>query len=440
MKSRYIIFTVFSVMAVIGLYLGIPTPCEAYELILPLPPVEPVPALPYCAETDYYHGAACVQMVLNTCPDGSGHYHSQQYLYQRIAIHNTEGTYWFSDPVGIRDTLMDSILSPCGTWVDISGPDKEVVMGKILYWMDKNNFLTPVSIGTSEYWIVIYGFETNQSPSNPSELNPTVTLDKIYFYDTIPGCATIDGTVTGEVWMNETYYWKYPLNMPGSTWHDKFIAVLEPPKVNIQVKVPKRVLEGPILNQSQIKRNCTQMIEEMKKKKLTRESFQAFTEPPKIGKIFLVNAYNADNAYEYKYYMVFFQNHCLIAIFNAYNGKFEEMRRFKGPQTYILDSNTIAQKVLKILASYKSKQFKILKSEFKYYPGMDPIGRFSPIWQVDVYPVEAYGKKNNLKIFFSHNGKYIKGLESLAVPGKLPYPDGPAKDKKINKNKHEMRR
>lgn len=65
MKTRYILITCL----IVFLQSAMAIEASAYSLMLPDSP--PSPALPYLAAQDHYSGPACVQMILNSCPNVS---------------------------------------------------------------------------------------------------------------------------------------------------------------------------------------------------------------------------------------------------------------------------------------------------------------------------------------------------------------------------------
>ncbi|UCH93714.1 MAG: hypothetical protein JSV88_26075 [Candidatus Aminicenantes bacterium] len=406
MKNKHF---VFFILLVLGLYLGLPTACEAYSVLLP--DVMPPETLPYIATADHYNGAACVQMALNTCPNVvERQYHPDQlYLYNQILSHDAELGLWFSNPEGLRATLMDSYLTPCGNWVDYSNSDRDSVIGAMLYWLDHSRYLVPVSITDAEKWVAVCGFHSDVQPTTTTY---DVELYRVFLYDPTPGATFPFAMVDASVWESDAQYWEVPFNNPASSWHDKYIAIIEPPPVNIKVKIPEWVLEGPILPVEDIRKAFYGWLEEVRREDIAKGPFEILAKPHEIGKPFLVDAG------KYKYYMVPFKDRRLVATFNAYNGRFEEFRQFKQPQNYILDSKTIRKNLAKTFKKYKTKDFKIQKPQFKYRSALAQTGRFSPTWQVAANVTDVKGKKHELTVSLNSAGHVIKGLEALPTPPK----------------------
>lgn len=402
MKFKHIFLTS---LVVVLLHFVSPTACEAYSLMLPTTPCSPV--LPYMADADHYSGPACIQMIFNCCPHvGSRHLHAQADLYSLILLHNTEPTAWFSDPNGIRGTLMDSTIPRCGNWVDLSNTNKTTVLGQMLYYM-KAGYFTPVSIGASEHWVTVIGYHTDVEPAAPSS---TVTLLNIFFYDPLPGNPTPSAWVTGTLWVNGSDYWGVPHSKPGSSWDNKYIAVIEPPEVRIRVRVAEWIRDGRILPIENIQKSFDRWIRYAREKELARGPFEILNKPLRIERPILVKAN------EYSYYLVPFTDQRLVAIFNAYTGQFEEFRQFKLRQKYILNREEIYGRIKESLHIYRVSNIEMGKAEFRYNPKEAQTGRFSPTWQVQTQLRDYLGRPREVAMVVNSGGQIIKGLEKLPFP------------------------
>lgn len=393
-----------------------PPPCEAYWCMLPDDPCSP--GLPYLAEQDNYGAAACVQMALNACPDVlARNYLDQDAIFASITAHNTETTWVTGDPSGVRGALEDSIFSPCGNWLNRSNTNKSTVLGEMLCWMCSFRYLTPVSIGSSEHWVIVYGCETD---ANPCPSSTPVTLLKVFYYDPIDAS---DNMVSGIVWEGDSAHWGVPLNKPTSSWHNHYLAVIEPPAYPVVVRVPEWVLSGPVLSIAKIKDYCHRWLKEQQIPDHAGRAFAVLKEPLEIDTPILVDADT------YKYYLITFKNRRVVAVFNAYSGSFEEFRQFKQPQNYILDPKTIRKNLAKTFEKYKTKNFKIQEPQFKYRSALVQTGRISPTWQAAASVTDFYGKKHELTVSLNSAGQVIKGLETLPTPPK-PSPWEPHEKKR----------
>ena len=108
-----------------------------------------------------------------------------------------------------------------------------------------------------------------------------------------------------------------PLNKPGSAWHNKYIAIIEPPKAKITVRAPKWLLKGNILPMEKIERNFSDWLRKAREIRLARKSFEVLKGDIRTEKPILVKADT------YSYYLIPFKDSRLAAIFNAYDGSFE---------------------------------------------------------------------------------------------------------------------
>lgn len=405
MKTKHIFLTVLLAAA---LLFGLSVTAGAYSVMLP--DVMPTPGVPYIADMDHYNAAAVVQMVLNSCPDTAARtYHADQtVLYNRIQAHNSEPAIWFSGPDGVRGALMDPILSPCGNWSDYSNTDKAVAMGKILYWMKARRYMTPVSVGAGEKWMAIWGYHSDVEPSSTTSI---VTLNHIFLYDPTPGAASPSLMLSGATWLSNASYWGVPFNNAASSWHNKYISIVEPPKYKVVVRWPEYVLRGEILPPDRIREYYFQWVKKIRAEDVLRGPFERLAESPEPRPPILVDAL------KYKYYIVPLEDPRIVAIFNAYNGEFEELRIFNKEQEYITEPGFIHERMAKTFEMFKVKEFKFIReATLRYSPKLASVGRFSPTWQVGVYAVDATGKEMKFKVYLNTAGQVIRGLDKLSVP------------------------
>lgn len=401
MKIKYFFLTILAA----ALFQMAFTASDAIGYSLMLPDTQPVPTLPYVAEEDHYSGPASVQMALNSCPAvAARHLNSQDDIYNSIVLHNSEPTLWFSSPAGIRGALSDPALLPCGHWSDYSNTDKFAVLGKMLYYMDTMKYLMPVSVGDSEHWATVIGFQTDVKPP----FSGVVTLENIFFYDPLPGNPS-SMWVSGTVWLSSSSYWGVPLNKPGSAWHNKYIAIIEPPKAKITVRAPKWLLKGNILPVEKIERYFSDWLRKAREIRLARKSFEVLKGDIRTEKPILVKADT------YSYYLIPFKDSRLAAIFNAYDGSFEELRYFKHQQKYIIDMEAINSTLRKKLRAYKGEIIKTTTPELRYKPALATAGRFSPVWEIQAEVRDERGETLTFPISLNIGGDVISGLERLRI-------------------------
>ena len=403
MKAKHILL---KSLAVVLVQLAFTAVGNAYFVMLP--DVAPTPALPYLAEADHYGGPTCVQMILNTCPTTANrHYHAQADIYTSILGHNAEPATWFSDPSGIEGALEDPVFSPCGNWVDYSNTDKDYVLGKMLYWMKTSRYLTPVSITNSEHWVTVFGYETDVEPP----YSGSVTLHNVFFYDPNPGYSSF-GWAVGDAWKTEPAYWNVPLNKPGSAWHNKYIAIIEPPAPILRVIVIKRLLEGSILPVRKIEKYFYAWLKKIRRKKLARGSFKILRKDLGIEGPILIETP------KYSYYLIRFKDRRLAAIFNAYDGSFEEFRYFLQPQKYIVNPDKISSMTRETVRSYKAKIVEMSSPKLRYDPELAQAGRFSPVWEVKATVKDKSGVLRELQLSVNLRGEVVSGLKEPGAKDK----------------------
>lgn len=387
---------------------------SGYSLLLPdvaAGSCEGATGLPYTALADHYTGPACVQMVLYTCPTTTQRAcHTQSDLYNLILLHNSEPLSWFSDPDGIEGTLEDPSLSPCGNWVDYSDTDKAHVLGKMLYYMRTQKYLTPVSIGTGEHWVVVIGYETDIEPPFAG----AVTLNNIFFYDPLPGSPSL-GWVSGSTWLLGTgsptpSYWEAPLNLPGSAWDGKYVAVIEPPGATLVVKIPRWTRER-ILPPDVILRSVQKWLKEIHERELARGPFKALGRDLEVRKPILVNA-------ERPYYLVGFDDDRVMAVFSG-DGSFEELRLFEKPQKQVPNEHLVKH-VGESLRERGLRLVKAEKPELVFRPEMSRVGRVAPTWEVATQVSDAAGRSFEATLQLDMSGTIVGGLDPLLR--KVPRP------------------
>jgi len=397
MKTRYILITCL----IVFLQTAMAMDASAYYLVLP--DIPPTPALPYPAEQDHYSGPACAQMILNSCPSTAArHYNSQDDIYNIILLHNTEPTKWFSDPRGMLGVLYsDKALSPCGTWYDGSDTDKSKVLGHLLYYMDTMKYLMPVSIGSSEHWVTVIGYQTDVKPT----YSGPVTLQNIWFYDPLPGNVAAMW-VSGSVWNSNALYWGVPLNNSASSWHNKYLAIIEPPKFTPVVIVKDWVRRGRILPVDSIKQSYAGWLTTMKEKKLIPKPFEALYENSAIETPILVQA--AD----YAYYLIPLKNRRLAAIFNAYDGSFEELRLSQRESRFVFDPQKIRATIAENMRLHRMELVETSAPVVRYDPKVAVYGRFSPVWETQAVVQDRTGKKQQIPVLLDQEGTILKGVQS----------------------------
>lgn len=383
-----------------------------YDFLLPETPS--APPLPYLAKNgmDHYSGPACVQMALNACPNPlSRGYHSQDDIYASIMAHNAEPTAWFSNPIGMRGALEDPMFSGCGYWLDKSSTDKHAVLGKVLSWMRLYEYLTPVSIGKNEHWVVIFGCRTDL-PSDIWPFGQVVLVHSLLFYDPLAadGPSAFNMVGTG-VWLNDAAYWGGPHKKPGSGWHNKYLAVIDPPG-QIQLAAEPLLREGPILPAEEISERFRVWVDEMRGTDIAEHYPEAF------GDMGAVRPADVD-AGDYVYYIVSSDDQRTAVIFNAYDASFEEMRYSPQPHQMIADQGLAREALSEALLILGVEVLDISTPTLHYDPELAPIRRFTPVWKAQVVAQDDRGGFET-EVIMDYSGAVLSGLEVIQDPNEQP--------------------
>jgi hypothetical protein len=370
---------------------------------------------PYTALADHYGGAACIQMALNACPSVAQRAcHAQSDLYGDILLRNSEPLAWFSDPAGIAGTLSDPALAPCGHWVDYSNTDKAVALGKMLYYMRTQRYFTPVSIGTSEHWVDVIGYETDIEPP----FSGTVTLQNIFFYDPLPGSPSL-GWVSGNTWLGvppgSTGYWADPLSLAGSAWNGKYLAIIEPPRASVVVKIPRWTRERPQPPEVVLE-SVRRWLEEIRERRVIPPGFELLGRDLEVRRPVLVKA-------EQPYYLVHFDDQRLAAAFSA-GGSFEELRLFRQPRKGLVSGDAVVERAVKTVQERGLMVVERGRPELVFRPGLSPLGRVEPVWEVSLRMVGRSGEERRETLRADLGGEIQVGLGPLRPEPSRPRPNG----------------
>ena len=408
----------------------VPAHAVAHKLMLP----KQAPSKPWPTELeDHQGGAASVQMALNACPTVA----DREYLELGTIQTSINGFNrlsepkpgWFSDPSGIRGALEDPAFKSCGYWLDKSGTNNLQVLGDVLYNMNQYQYLTPVSIGTGEHWVVVYGFETDvaptpATPTSANKIDPSKTT--IYYFDPIGSLdpkAKIQahGMVTGKAWLRAgAGYWGDPLskkddNGNRSAWDGHYLAVVEPPKTkSFEFSAPVWIHDRQLLEADTIAGAFWEWLGAEREAAaaaladggggLGRGLFELLekAEPAESGMPLLVDAG------EYSYYLVPFKDPRLTAVFNAYDGSFEELRSFPEQRSAMLDSWHAAQAFEGVLAEMPSLDSSELK--LVHRPELGTAGRAAPVWELEA---QITGSERPVRLHLGVRGEVLTDLGSL---------------------------
>jgi len=337
----------------------------------------------YGQNTSYYCGAASAQMIMQDYPNPADNAcFTQAHIYGRIQVHKQDNGF-YTDPDGLRDTLMELNAPPAGGFSIFADTDAQQVMHSMLFWMAEREYVSAALINAGQHWVAVTGFETAADPRNGS-----TTLNWIEYNDPSPQdfaphdnpCTAADEGneggmarhVTGSSWFaNE---WNAG-NVFGTKWVGDFVAVVEPPERRGKVVAELLSVSGePISPEEAIKR----AVEEVEQRGLAQRRQFAF-----LREDLVVNRALLTNPRQGGYYIVIFENPETrespgAVLINAYTGDFQEIGAFPDPVQYLA-----AEEAAEIaLGSLRKPSERVLAADLVYELAEQIPNRYRPVWRV----------------------------------------------------------
>jgi hypothetical protein len=198
-------------------------------------------------DTDYYCGAACAQMVLETI--GAGVL-DQDDLYADNHSHSTldAGVNWATGPDGLQWTLMDRRPPAFTNYFALYALDTEDLISRKLCWTIRHYRVAPIALVYGwAHWITVRGYTASAHPASSADNSSTIDACDINnpwpptpSFDTpalapppphnaADGCGTGgDRGVANEHVTYATWQSTYMTGVPGGYWNGKFVAVCDP--------------------------------------------------------------------------------------------------------------------------------------------------------------------------------------------------------------------
>lgn len=200
-------------------------------------------------DTDYYCGAACAQMVLDSI--GAGLL-GQDGLYADNHDHSTIEAGWYTGPDGLQWTLNDRRPPAFGGWFALFALANEDSISRKIVWTIHHYNVAPVALVFGwQHWIVVRGFDVSAAPSGSGDVSYTISAFDVNnpwppapsFYAPPPpppppvppphGAADGCGSGGNRGIANEhityaTWQADYMTGVPGGHWNGKFVAVCDP--------------------------------------------------------------------------------------------------------------------------------------------------------------------------------------------------------------------
>jgi hypothetical protein len=198
-------------------------------------------------DTNYYCGAACAQMVLESM--GAGLL-DQDELYGDNHSHSAIDTSvnWATGPDGLQWTMMDRRPPSFINYFALYALDTEELISRKLCWTIRHYQVAPIALVYGwAHWIVVRGYTASAHPSSSSDSSysidafdinnpwpPTPSSDTTALAPPPPHSAT-DGCGGGgnrglanEHITYATWRSTYMTGVPGGHWGGKFVAVCDP--------------------------------------------------------------------------------------------------------------------------------------------------------------------------------------------------------------------
>lgn len=190
----------------------------------------------YGQEQCIWCGAASGQMIRNGYPDPADRlFYTQQFVWDRIQVHSSTDpadACWATDPHGLTGCLQ-SLANPLGVhWSEFADPSWSDVLFDMLYWMNLREYPSATLINQGGHWVVVVGFVTDVEPVAGS----APVLQSIRVYDPEPHNIGTDTLMTGAQWFAGP--WIGSIVVSG-TWHNQYVAVVEPPIERGTVRVER---------------------------------------------------------------------------------------------------------------------------------------------------------------------------------------------------------
>ena len=212
-------------------------------------------------DTNYYCGAACAQMVLDTI---NLRLADQDFLYAENHAHSIRDTgYWNTGPDGLEWTMRR--YDPGNHEFTLSVLEQEEQVSRRIAWSIQTQNMPSIALVYNwQHWIIVHGY-TASAPantgsgftiqsfdvSNPWPPVPSLVYPRTYLPPPPPhgpndGCGS--GDVRGMGVQNISYQeWQntYLLRVPSGHWEGKFVALTSAPAATPPTPSGKRQKKKP---------------------------------------------------------------------------------------------------------------------------------------------------------------------------------------------------
>ncbi len=401
------------------LFLGSTARSQPLHSVMLSVPDHPEEALNWC-------GPATGQMIMEGYPSGSCSI-LQEDVWMAIQGYKAE-TIWDTDPIGLKEA-MKHLCPPAGTWNVFSRTDPHELMHSVAFWMTINNYPAAGLLNTlphnsymahAEHWIAIRGIITDVDPTT----NPIVNLQFVWFNDpAVPlGDPSIERFISGSTWYSEFQ----PVTKVGSSYHGKYVAIIEPPEIKGKAIAPVEVLIGKIITPEDALSYAAKWIKEHKLYEM--KPYKVLKKAKPLEPLLVNRNYGS-------YYIIPYAseggNARAAVIVNAYTGNFQEVGAFK-PVRYVpkQEAIDIALKYLNLQKPSEAQGInpqpeppRTVNAELVYPVGEPTVSRYFPIWKVTA---------DRKVVGVSRQGKILTKMprQEFSIPIPVVKPRGIASDGK----------
>jgi len=230
-----------------------------------MPTTEDLSVAYHQQDTNYYCGAACAQMVLDSIGTGLL---SQDDLYSDNHSHSTAEPGWYTAPDGLLWT-MNNLKPPSPTFNSyfvLDALDNEDSISRALIWTLHHYRVAPIAmVYGSQHWVVVRGYTASAAPNGFADnsysisgfmLNnpwpPTPSADNPAAAPPPPhsgadGCGNggnrgvADEHIAYTTWQSD-----YMTGVPGGHWAGKFVAVCDPDPPPSRPGIFREILMRPL--------------------------------------------------------------------------------------------------------------------------------------------------------------------------------------------------
>ncbi len=369
----------------------------------------------YGQQQCYWCGAASGQMTRNGYPNPADRlFYAQSDVWNTIQVYNSTDAAdsgWATDPHGLTGALMNLASPPSVHWVEYADPSRDAVLHFMLYWMSMRNYPSPVLINQGGHWVVVVGYESDIQP----EPGNAPALQTITVHDPEPHNIGTDTSMNASQWYSGP--WNGPVRYDG-TWLNKYVAIVEPPRIkgSVQIKVVERSGTHLISPQEAVER-AEHWIRELGLAEKRRYGILARSDVVALEPMVVHDIPRVDQKEErpIHYYVVPFglrsesergrQLTRVSVLVNAYTGNFEEVTAFGKPIHYLSHDEALAAAATAM--GVDPAQLKDAKATLMFKPSKISHIRAFPFWEIAVKD----------RIFYIDQIGEVFGKLELSIPG-----------------------